>query len=406
MSFMNLKVTEPIFADNSIVNYQYHTHQPYAATTFNNNDEIRIPIQAQDVYTLPSQSYIYIEGSLWNMEDKVSTTLKIINNGIAFLFDEIRYELGGMVIDRTRNPGITSTLKGYASYTSNQSNRLENGGWNHHSFPRILNDGKFSACIPLSMLLGVAEDFQKIILNTRQELVLIRSNTDENAVCNSPATGTDKPKLVINKIAWKMPHVSVSDSEKIQLLEYVDANRDLSIAFRSWELHELPVVQKSMNHTWTVKSTSQLEKPRFIIFGFQTNKKNKTNENMSKFNHCNLTNIKLYLNSDVFPYDNLNIQFDKKKYAVLYEMYAQFQQSYYYKFGRDPCLNHINYEQTAPIVVIDCSRQSETIKHGSVDIRLEFETSTNVPENTSAYCLILHDRLVKYNPLTSVVKVY
>lgn len=32
----------------------------------------------------------------------------IHQNGIAFLFDEIRYELGGYLMDRNRNVGITS----------------------------------------------------------------------------------------------------------------------------------------------------------------------------------------------------------------------------------------------------------------------------------------------------------
>lgn len=59
-----LNVTEKILVDDSITNAEYHTHQPYAATTYNYNDEIRIPIQQQDMYTLPSQSNIYIEGKL------------------------------------------------------------------------------------------------------------------------------------------------------------------------------------------------------------------------------------------------------------------------------------------------------------------------------------------------------
>lgn len=39
--------------------------------------------------------------------------LKFINNGVAFLFEEIRYEMNGIVVDRVRNPGIISTIKSY-----------------------------------------------------------------------------------------------------------------------------------------------------------------------------------------------------------------------------------------------------------------------------------------------------
>ncbi|KAJ8939875.1 hypothetical protein NQ318_023215 [Aromia moschata] len=120
----------------------------------------------------------------------------------------------------------------------------------------------------------------------------------------------------------------------------------------------------------------------------------------SSFDHCNLTNVKLYLNSEVYPYDNLNLHFDSNRWSILYEMYAQFQQSYYYKNQSEPCLTPPNFLQIAPLVIIDCSRQHDLLKSGAVDIRIEFEINSNIPANPAAYCLILHDRLVKYNPLT------
>ncbi|KYN22674.1 hypothetical protein ALC57_04920 [Trachymyrmex cornetzi] len=58
----------------------------------------------------------------------------------------------------------------------------------------------------------------------------------------------------------------------------------------------------------------------------------------------------------------------------------------------------------SPFVIIDCSRQNESVKSGTVDVRLDFECKENVPANTTAYCLIIHDRVVQYNPLTNVVR--
>ena len=47
------------------------------------------------------------------------------------------------------------------------------------------------------------------------------------------------------------------------------------------------------------------------------------------FVHCKLTNVKLYLNSEFYPYDDLNLDFNKYKTAVLYDMYVRFRISYY-----------------------------------------------------------------------------
>ena len=93
---------EPVF-DDHIVKIETHTYNPYANTTFGYSDEIRIPIQQQDLYTLPCESFLYVEGKLSSNEkpsaDRVppiATTL--VNNCVAFMFEEIRYELDGVEI--------------------------------------------------------------------------------------------------------------------------------------------------------------------------------------------------------------------------------------------------------------------------------------------------------------------
>lgn len=45
---------------DDVISMQYHTYTPYT-TAFNNNDEIRIAIQSQDLFVLPSDSYLLIE---------------------------------------------------------------------------------------------------------------------------------------------------------------------------------------------------------------------------------------------------------------------------------------------------------------------------------------------------------
>lgn len=160
MSFNILNIGEHVLVDNSIINCEIHSHPPYANTTLNNSDEIRLPIQTQDIYTLPCNSSLYFEGRLLDHEDKVSAKLKVINNFIAYLFDEIRYEIGGVLVDRVRNPGITSTIKGLISFTKNECERYQHTGWNHLEDPDITNtQGYFSINIPLKNLLGFFEDF-------------------------------------------------------------------------------------------------------------------------------------------------------------------------------------------------------------------------------------------------------
>ena len=86
-------------------------------------------------------------------------------------------------------------------------------------------------------------------------------------------------------------------------------------------------------------------------------------------------------------------------------MYANFKFSYYGK-EPEPLLTKETFKKYAPLIVIDFSKQNEFFKQASVDVRLEFESSTNFPANTAAYCLILHDRIVQYKPINGdVIKI-
>lgn len=105
-------------------------------------------------------------------------------------------------------------------------------------------------------------------------------------------------------------------------------------------------------------------------------------------------------NSERYPYGDLFLDFKNNKYASLYEMYANFQESYYDKPSH-PIFTHIELSGLASITHIDCSHQKASIQIGSVTVRVEFETDDATSSDISAYCLIFHEK--QYNPLTKIV---
>lgn len=398
-----LQISEQPLFDNSIENYEIHTYNPYN-NSFNKNDEIRIPIHQQDIYVLPAASAIYVEGTAVVSAKDAATgklqkkTVNFTNNAILFLFQDIRYEINGIEIDRIKNVGITTTLKSLVSMNDGESKASAIWGWNNGN--HINETGNFSVLIPLNKILGFAEDYNKIIINCKHELILNRSNTNLNSVLLHQ---DDNITIDIQRIQWRVPHIKVSDRERLRLLKYLEKDSTVQIAFRNWDLYEYPLLPKTKKHTWAVKTTSQLEKPRYVIFGLQTNRKNNKTVDGSIFDHCNLTNVTLYLNSCYYPYDSLNLKFNEDKYSILYDMYTKFRQSFY-NSPLDPLLDIKSFKEKAPLFVIDCSRQNDTLKSGPVDVRLEIESSVDIPDNTSAYCLIINDRLFEYKPLSSIVR--
>ena len=405
-----LSIQSGVVFDESIAHYELHAHQPYSSLSFNNSDEIRITIQHQDLCLLPSRSSIHICGKLTNANGAALSKTKFVNNGICHLFDEIRYEINAVEIDRSKNVGLTSLIKGWTSFNPNQTLMLENAGWidSQENNTLIDSSGNFDVSIPLSMILGFAEDYKKIVVNVKHELILTRARNDVNAVIqeNTAASGAatyEDFKIDLTKIEWLMPYVIASDKQKIQLYNFIGKDNPISMCFRSWELHEYPLLPTTSKHIWTVKTSNQLEKPRFVILALQNKKKGIKTANASHFDHCNITNAKLFLNSQYYPYNNLNLDIAKNQFAILYDMYTNFQKSYY---GREPqpLLNKSDFINYEPLIVIDCARQNESLKNAPVDVRLEFESKIDFPANTTAYCMILHDRIIQYNPISGDIK--
>lgn len=284
---------------------------------------MRIVIQSQDLIVLPSQSYIYIDFSTAKKDNTAFTENEAIfaYNFTAHMFSEMRYELNGFEIDRNKSPGITTSMKCLLACKSEDERSYVLFNENSN---KAITAATYRMMIPLRFIFGFCDDFRKIVMNCKHELILLRSRSNTSIY----QANTDLLKLTINKIYWKMPHVSLSDRAKLSMLKVISRNDSLFIPFRSWDLYELPVLPTTNRHTWSVKTTSQVKKPRYVIVAFQTNRNTVINDS-SDFDHCNVTNIKLYLNNDRYPYDDLNLVMAENHFHELYYMMQNIQQTYY-----------------------------------------------------------------------------
>jgi len=165
---------ESIFDDR--IKIKTHTYNPFANTMFGYSG-IRISIQQQDLYILPHESFLYIERKLTINKPVAGSDVRLRNNCVAFMFDEIRYELDNVEIDRNRNIDITCTLKNYVIMSSERSVIARNASWDPPN-------RYFNSYVPLNMLLGFCEDYRRVVINARHELILIRSRNNNNLIGN------------------------------------------------------------------------------------------------------------------------------------------------------------------------------------------------------------------------------
>ncbi|KAF0747318.1 Uncharacterized protein FWK35_00025266 [Aphis craccivora] len=130
---------------------------------------------------------------------------------------------------------------------------------------RFINNGLtfifFEMKYEINDLFGFCEDYKCILINCNQQLILNRPSIDINAI----------KQYSNNKTC-----------------------------------HRCTLTKR-------LKTSNKFEKPRYVIIGFQTNRKNSSTKSISFFDHCKIKNLKIYLNAEVFPYEDFQCDFTKNK---------------------------------------------------------------------------------------------
>lgn len=85
--------------------------------------------------------------------EKIAELAKVnfYHNGVSFILEQVRFEINGMEVHRTRILGITSSIKGYLWYIPDENYCYENACWTFRDNTSILDTilGSFIVPIPL-----------------------------------------------------------------------------------------------------------------------------------------------------------------------------------------------------------------------------------------------------------------
>ena len=124
-------------------------------------------------------------------------------------------------------------------------------------------------------------------------------------------------------------------------------------------------VPESTSFTWRLSVKTAPEKPRFIIVGFQIAQDGDQTKNPSTFDHVNLKNVCITLNSYRYPTVDYILSFDNHTFSRVYGDSALFGVKF---FGMDKLITQSNitpsdYKILHPIFTFDVSKQKEKLKN-------------------------------------------
>ena len=123
------------------------------------------------------------------------------------------------------------------------------------------------------------------------------------------------------------------------------------------------LLNQKLSFTWRLSVKTAPKKPTFIIVGFQTAKDGDQTKNPSTFDHVNLRNAYVMLNSDRYPAVDYNLSFANQKFSMVYGDAALFGVKF---FGMDELITQSNitpsdYKTLYPLFTFAVSKQKEKL---------------------------------------------
>ena len=400
--------------DDSIRSYEYYEYQPITGTKLNTPGQISIAVQSQDEFFHPAGSYLLFEGNLVKDAGTAyagTDVVSLINNGIMFLFSNIKYELSGQEIESINYPGQATSMLGLlkysddfsrsqglnqcwfkdsgtaASLTANKGFKIRQAYIIQSPTPK----GSFSFAIPMRHIFGFCEDYNKIIYGMKQIITLVRTGNDD-AIFRTTAAG--KGKVVLDKISWFLPRVLPNDKERFSLLKMIENKLLIDVGFRMRQCDTI-TVPESTSFTWRLSVKASPERTSYVIIAFQTDKGGKQDENPAIFDHCKVKNMYIMLNSTRYPAMDFNADFTTNKLSRLYKEVSNFIPNYY-GFDGQSNIDPVDYKALYPLFIFNVSKQSERMKGGITDLTVKMEFTDNVSADTQSFALVISDRLLKF----------
>lgn len=412
-----LKFEETPIVDEGIERYEFHEYEPVARTNLTSAGEIRISVEQQDLFTLPSEAYLMFEGRLTKANGTAyanADAVSLTNNGLMFLFSQISYQLSNQDVETVFHPGQATTMLGMLKYPNDfQLAQGLNQLWykDSHTTAVIADNlgfavrqayliqkpaakGTFSFIVPLKHIFGFCDDYNKIVYGFKHTLTLVRKS-DDDAIFRANAAGAAKVNL--DKISLFMPHVIPSDMERLQLYKTIESKATLPVAYRARQCDTITVPQ-STTFSWRLSIKTSPEKPRYIIVGFQTDKDGNQEANPAIFDHCDLKNMYIMLNQERYPAVDYNLSFPNQQFSRAYREASTFSEKFY---GMNDLITQSNitpsdYKDLFPLMVFDLSKQSERLKSSVVDVQIKALFNTAVPAQTEAFAVVVSDKMLNF----------
>ena len=202
---------------------------------------------------------------------------------------------------------LTSTDDEYESgFVRNQGNRDSQLKGDHVAAQR----GHMYMMIKMSDLFGFVNDLEKIIYGLGFKLILKRNNNDRALfrVNANPGAIANDGNIDIRDISGRVLSIDPSNDNRIIVLKGL--NKKKIIDFSYYERKKFyKNVANATNFLFDLGMESGMERPQYLIVGFENNNVNEQFHDASTFHIMNVTECYCKIGSEFYPEDRMNINY-------------------------------------------------------------------------------------------------
>lgn len=406
--------------DTSLIEYEFKKIHTEARDINTSGGPISFDILNENAFTVPSDSYLLVEGRLTKDDGSAYTDaneVTLAKEGILHLFREVRYQINDKDVESIFYPGVCQNMlsylledDGYDKSTSlihcgvkddhTDASTKDNKGFAKRKVFVLSSNtkGTFSFMIPLRRLFGFFRDYNKVVFGTTQRLTLTPKGHSNDAIFRDDAAGDGK--VTLKNIYWMVPHAVGTDEVNLALLNRIRSKKQIDIAYRGITCSRNEV-QSDTTFMWRLGARQSPEVPRYVLIAFQTDKEGKQKTNSSLFDHVNLTKLRVMVNEKQYPSIEYTTDFEEHQFSRLYMDTMNFKGKFFNVESTEkeitsaPGMNPIEYKDLFPIFVVDVSKQTEKVKHTLSEVTIHAEFSSAVTANTRAFCTLISDKFIK-----------
>ena len=392
--------------NNDIQKSKIIKYKPNNLATMNTvNTNINIILNREENHLNLRDSYLEIEFVVSDDAGGVfanDANIRLVNYCMMALFSSIKLETsGGRTIEYIDHchPNLlmykllTSTDDEYESgFVRNQGNRDSQLKGDHIAAER----GHMYMMIKMSDLFGFINDLEKIIYGLGLKLILKRNNNDRALyrVNANPGAIANDGNIEIRDISWCVPSIDPSNDKRIIVQKGL--NKKNNVVFSYYERKTFyKSVPNATNFLFDLGMESGMERPQYIIVGFENNNVNEQTHDASTFDVMNVAECYCKIGSEFYPEDRMNINYGTNNYNEAFKEIVSFNQDYNgLPHNIKPYINHRTFKSNYRIYVFDTRYQRDHI--GPQPIQLNFKFSAAVAD-VICYALVITRKVISVN---------